>query len=87
MDHPAKRVTSADVARAAGVSRTTVSFVLNGRPGWSIPDETRNRVLDAARELRYRPRAAARALAAGRSDIVLLSCPPPPPTWKAGGVT
>jgi DNA-binding LacI/PurR family transcriptional regulator len=75
MDHPAKRVTSADVARAAGVSRTTVSFVLNGKPGWSIPEETRNRVFDAARDLRYRPRAAARALAAGRSDIVLLAVP------------
>jgi DNA-binding LacI/PurR family transcriptional regulator len=75
MGQPAKRVTSADVARAAGVSRTTVSFVLNGRPNWSVPDETRNRVLDAARELAYRPRASARALAAGRSDIVLLSVP------------
>jgi DNA-binding LacI/PurR family transcriptional regulator len=75
MAQPAKRVTSSDVARAAGVSRTTVSFVLNGRPGWSIPEETRNRVLDAARELDYRPRASARALAAGRSDIVLLAVP------------
>ena len=75
MGQPAKRVTSADVARAAGVSRTTVSFVLNGKPGWSIPDETRNRVLDAARQLDYRPRASARALAAGRSDIVLLAIP------------
>lgn len=75
MGQPAKRVTSADVARAAGVSRTTVSFVLNGKPGWSIPDETRNRVLDAARQLEYRPRASARALAAGRSDIVLLAVP------------
>jgi DNA-binding LacI/PurR family transcriptional regulator len=75
MDQPAKRVTSADVARAAGVSRTTVSFVLNDKPGWSIPEETRNRVLDAARDLRYRPRASARALAAGRSDIVLLAVP------------
>jgi DNA-binding LacI/PurR family transcriptional regulator len=75
MGRPVKRVTSQDVARAAGVSRTTVSFVLNGRPGWSIPDETRNRVLDAARQLDYRPRASARALAAGRSDIVLLAVP------------
>jgi DNA-binding LacI/PurR family transcriptional regulator len=71
----AKRVTSADVARAAGVSRTTVSFVLNDRSGQSIPEETRQRVLDAARRLDYRPHASARALAAGRSDIVLLSVP------------
>jgi DNA-binding LacI/PurR family transcriptional regulator len=75
MGQPAKRVTSSDVARAAGVSRTTVSFVLNGKPGWSIPEETRNRVMDAARQLQYRPRASARALAAGYSDIVLLAVP------------
>lgn len=70
-----KRVTSEDVARAAGVSRTTVSFVLNDRPGQSIPEATRRRVLDAARRLDYRPHASARALAVGRSDIVLLSIP------------
>jgi DNA-binding LacI/PurR family transcriptional regulator len=75
MGRPAKRVTSQDVARAAGVSRTTVSFVLNRKPGWSIPEETRNRVLDAARRLDYRPPASARALAAGRGDVVLLAVP------------
>lgn len=75
MTRPAKRPTSTDVARAAGVSQTTVSFVLNDRPGQSIPEETRQRVLEAARRLNYRPHASARALAAGRSDIVLLSVP------------
>ncbi|MEV6106453.1 LacI family DNA-binding transcriptional regulator [Streptomyces sp. NPDC051940] len=75
MTQPAKRTTSADVARAAGVSRTTVSFVLNDRPGQTIPEDTRRRVLEAARRLDYRPHASARALAAGRSDIVLLSVP------------
>ncbi len=44
MTRSAKRPTSTDVARAAGVSRTTVSFVLNDRPGQSIPEETRRRV-------------------------------------------
>ncbi|WP_405182734.1 LacI family DNA-binding transcriptional regulator [Nocardia sp. NBC_01377] len=68
-------MTGSDVALAAGVSRTTVSFVLNNRPGQSIPDQTRRRVVEAASRLGYRPRAAARALAAGRSDIVLLSVP------------
>ena len=72
---PAKRSTSADVARAAGVSRTTVSYVLNNRPGESIPEETRRRVHEAARQLDYRPHASARTLAAGRSDVVLLSVP------------
>ncbi|MFJ2667699.1 LacI family DNA-binding transcriptional regulator [Nocardia fluminea] len=75
MTRPAKRVTSADVALAAGVSRTTVSFVLNNRPGQSIPEETRRRIFDAAERLDYRPHAFARALASGRSDIVLLSIP------------
>lgn len=75
MTRPARRITSHDVARAAGVSRTTVSFVLNNRPGQVIPEETRRRVLDAARRLDYRPHASARALAAGRSDVVLLSIP------------
>ncbi|MGW0246226.1 LacI family DNA-binding transcriptional regulator [Nocardia goodfellowii] len=75
MTRPNKRSTSADVALAAGVSRTTVSFVLNNRPGQSIPEDTRQRVLEAARRLDYRPHASGRALAAGRSDIVLLSIP------------
>ncbi|WP_436792032.1 LacI family DNA-binding transcriptional regulator [Yinghuangia sp. YIM S10712] len=70
-----KRPTSTDVARAAGVSQTTVSFVLNNRPGQSIPEETRQRVLEAARRLDYRPHASARTLARGRSNIVLLAVP------------
>lgn len=75
MTRSAKRTTSQDVARLAGVSRTTVSFVLNDRPGQAIPEETRRRVLEAARRLDYRPHASARSLAAGRSDIVLLAIP------------
>ncbi|GAA5039745.1 DNA-binding LacI/PurR family transcriptional regulator [Thermocatellispora tengchongensis] len=75
MTRPAKRTTIADVARAAGVSPATVSFVLNDTPGQSIPEETRSRVLEAVRRLDYRPRGSARSLAAGRSDVVLLSIP------------
>lgn len=75
MTRSSRRSTSEDVARAAGVSRTTVSFVLNNRPGQSIPEETRQRVLEAARRLDYRPHASARSLAAGRSELVLLSIP------------
>ncbi len=65
-----KRVTSLDVARRAGVSRTTVSFVLNKVAGMQISEETRTRVLDAARELGYVPDAAAQALASGRSQTI-----------------
>jgi DNA-binding LacI/PurR family transcriptional regulator len=75
MTRSAKRTTSTDVARAAGVSQTTVSFVLNDKPGHSIPEATRLRILEAARRMDYRPHASARALAAGRSDVVLVSVP------------
>lgn len=67
-----KRPTSADVATEAGVSRTTVSFVLNGRTDIKIPDETRGRVLQAAERLGYHPHAPARQLAGGRSHILAL---------------
>ena len=73
---PARRATSADVARLAGVSRTTVSFVLNDTPAQSISEQTRRRVLDAAHSLSYAPSAEARALSSGRSTSVLVYLPP-----------
>jgi DNA-binding LacI/PurR family transcriptional regulator len=62
--------TSADVARLAGVSRTTVSYVLNETPNLSIKPETRERVLAAARELNYQLQPAARTLRKGQSDDI-----------------
>jgi LacI family transcriptional regulator len=67
---PRRRATSADVAQRAGVSRTTVSFVLNDRPNANIADETRRRVLAAAAELGYHVHGAARALAGGASFTI-----------------
>ena len=61
------RPTSADVAARAGVSRTTVSFVINGRSDVQIPAGTWRRVEEAARELDYHPHGPARQLAAGTS--------------------
>jgi DNA-binding LacI/PurR family transcriptional regulator len=58
------------VAELAGVSRTTVSFVLNDVPGVKITEETRQRVLQAARELNYYPTAAARSLASGKTHRI-----------------
>ncbi len=71
-----KRVSSAEVARAAGVSRTTVSFVLNETAGQTIPAETRERVLAAAARLNYSPSPEARRLRRGTSDVVLLYLAP-----------
>lgn len=70
-----KQVTSQDVADLAGVSRTTVSFVLNNVPGMKISEETRQRVLGAARQLNYYPASAARTLVSGKTRrIGLVLC-------------
>ncbi|QGQ18827.1 LacI family DNA-binding transcriptional regulator [Cellulomonas sp. JZ18] len=66
-----RRVTSRDVARRAGVSQSTVSYVLNRTPGQSISEATRERVLQAAEELGYTPSAAARALRSGTTGVVV----------------
>lgn len=75
-----RNVTSADVARDSGVSRTTVSYVLNDTPGAAISEETRARVRASAERLGYTPSAAARALRTGRSDLVLYVLP----DWPLG---
>jgi DNA-binding LacI/PurR family transcriptional regulator len=84
-------VTSADVAAAAGVSRATVSYVLNGVHG-RISEQTRARVTDAAERLGYVPNAMASALRAGRTEVVLLALPswplgPAVAEWVTAGVT
>lgn len=66
----AKRITSRDVADLAGVSRTTVSLVLNRIEGVQISEETRARVIQAAQQLGYVPNAAAQALASRRAQII-----------------
>ena len=50
-----KRVSIKDVAREAGVSATTVSYVLNRNPDETISAETTQRVLEAVRRLHYVP--------------------------------
>lgn len=72
------RVTSADVAREAGVSRATVSYVLNDRPGRSIPEATRERVRAAAARLDYVPDQRARALRGAPPPVILLVTAPVP---------
>ena len=65
-----KRVTSKDVAEKVGVSRTTVSLVLNDVKGIQISHETRQKVIDAAKELGYVPDATAQALASRRTKAI-----------------
>jgi DNA-binding LacI/PurR family transcriptional regulator len=64
------RVTIFDVAAAAGVSITTVSHVFSGNR--RVGAGTRQRVHDVARELGYRPRSTAQALAHGRTNTLAL---------------
>src|SRR5271169_1065689 len=59
-----KRSGIPQIAELAGVSIGTVDRALHGRPG--INDETRQRVLDIARKIGYRPNLAARSLSTGR---------------------
>lgn len=63
-----ERVTSTDVARHAGVSQSAVSRVFT--PGASVSKATRDKVLNAASELGYRPNPIARAMITGKSRII-----------------
>ncbi|WP_405484488.1 LacI family DNA-binding transcriptional regulator [Streptomyces sp. NBC_00009] len=66
-------VTLAEVARHAGVSASTVSYVLSGKR--SISAATRERVENSVRKLGYHPNAGARALASSKSNIIALMVP------------
>jgi LacI family transcriptional regulator len=69
--HRKKRnVNSTDVARKVGLSRTTISYVLNNRSDVSIPEATRLRVLNAAAKLGYRPNGIARSLVRGKTSTI-----------------
>jgi DNA-binding LacI/PurR family transcriptional regulator len=63
------------VARAAGVSQSTVSLVLAGKSEGRVKPETGQAVREAARRLGYRPNLAARNLRLGRTRTVLLVVP------------
>lgn len=69
---PQRRITSLDVAREAGVSRTLVSYVLNNVEGVKIREETRRTILEAAARIRYRPNQSARAIRTGRFRCLAL---------------
>ena len=71
-------VTAKDVAREAGVSPATVSYVINDTPSQKISPATRQRVMDAVDKLGYLPSEAARRLRRGTSDTVLFLLPDVP---------
>lgn len=59
------------LARHLGLSPTTLSLVLNESPqAASIPEETKKRIFDAARELKYRPNYLARSLRVQKTNTV-----------------
>lgn len=65
-----KRVTLTDVARLAGLSVTTASMILTGRPDTRLSDEARAKVHAAAASLGYRPNIAARVLRTDESRSI-----------------
>ncbi len=71
------RPTQSDVARLAGVSVATVSYVVNRRKGGKVQvsEETRERVLRAVEELGYQPNAAARTLRTRRTQLLAVMVP------------
>ncbi len=71
-----KRLTISDIARLAGVSKATASFVLSGRSKeYRVADETRDRVLAIAAEHHYQPSLHARSLKATRTGTLGLVVP------------
>lgn len=65
-----KKVTVKDVAREAGVSVATVSYIMNNRTDQKISAETRKKVLQIANLLNYRPSHAAISLATGKTNVI-----------------
>lgn len=59
--------TQYDIAREVGVSQTTVSDVLQGRPRGRVSSDTKHRILETAQRLGYHPNLSARTLRTGRS--------------------
>lgn len=68
-----KKVTVKDVAKEAGVSVATVSYIMNNRTDQKISEATRKKVLQIANLLNYTPSHAAKTLATGRNNIIGIS--------------
>lgn len=62
-----------DIAKQAGVSRATVSRVINGEP--NVKEQTRALVMEVIQKINFQPNVAARSLAAGRTNVIGLVIP------------
>ena len=67
------KLTISDIARKAGVSKTTVSRVLNKRP--DVDDDTRKKILKIIEELKYLPSHTAKCLSTGKRNLICLIVP------------
>jgi len=66
-----KKASLNDIAQHLGVSKTLVSFVMNGRgKEFRISDEICQKVLDAAKEMNYRPNRIAQGLRTGKTNTI-----------------
>lgn len=74
-DKAARAPTLKDVARLAAVDVSTASRVLRGDPQQSVRTETRDRILESAEILRYRPNALARSLRTRKTDTFAVVVP------------
>lgn len=70
-----EKITRSEVARRAGVSKTTVTYVLKNTPGVQLSGETREKVKRIAAELGYQPDFAATSLVRGKTSIIGLLLP------------
>lgn len=85
MNYASRRLSQAEIARLCGVSRSTVSLVLNGSP--LVAEDTRRKVQAVLDELAYRPNRMARALAGKNSGLLgalLISCAQRAPSYHLG---
>ncbi|MBK1896356.1 LacI family DNA-binding transcriptional regulator [Chryseobacterium paridis] len=70
-----KRASIKDIARIAGVSVATVSYVINKKEGSRISESTKNRILEIAKEINYTPNKIARSLKMNKSKLIGLIVP------------
>src|ERR1700748_805012 len=73
---PGRRVTLKELAEHLGLSRTTISMILNDVPeATRFPEETRQRVVESAKKLGYRPNYFARSLGSRRTYLIGVVAP------------